>query len=95
MAATGTGKGSTAAAVLVATAIALGAAVAATYARYGSFDPCEWMEQDLAARSGLPRLAVRARIRAQFLLEGVAAPDAGQCILAWWEFRAEGVPEER
>lgn len=71
------------------------AAGGATYARYGSFDPCDWMEQDLAARSDLPRLVVRARIQAMFLMDGIADPDLRQCTLAWWRTRREDLPEGR
>lgn len=71
---------------------ALVAAALATYVRYQSFDPCVWMEQDLAAKSGLPRLVARGRIQAQFLVEGVIEPDVGECITAWWDLRADGVP---
>ncbi len=67
------------------------AASAATYARYESFDPCIWMEQDLAADSGLPVVVTRARIQAEFLLRGIADPDAADCLFAWWEFRADGL----
>lgn len=70
------------------------AAGGATYARYGSFDPCDWMEQDLAERSGSPRLIVRARIQARFLMDGISDPDLRQCTLAWWRARAEALPED-
>ncbi|MEX0923282.1 MAG: hypothetical protein WD489_10200 [Rhodovibrionaceae bacterium] len=76
---------------LVLFAALLLAAAAATYARYESFDPCVWIEQDLAAENGLPRLVVRARIQAEFLLRGIADPDAADCLLAWWDFRADGL----
>ena len=65
------------------------AASAATYIHYRSFDPCVWMEKDIAKKSGLPRLAAKARIQSRFLIEGITHPDPGQCMLAWWEFRAE------
>lgn len=64
------------------------AASAATYIQYQSFDPCVWMEQDIAADTGLPRFAAKARIQSQFLIQGIIHPDAGQCVMAWWEFRA-------
>ena len=65
------------------------AASAATYIQYRSFDPCVWMEQDIAAEAGLPRFVAKARIQIQFLVEGITRPDTGQCVLAWWGFRAE------
>ena len=68
-------------------------AVIATYARYESLSPCDWMEQDLAGQSDLPLIVIQGRIRANFLLRGIANPGAYDCVLAWWKFRAEGVPE--
>ena len=65
------------------------AAGAATYVHYQSFDPCVWMEKDIANRSGLPRLAAKARIQSQFLIRGIADPNAGECVMAWWEYRAD------
>ena len=78
--------------LIFSTLIVLAAAIA-TYARYGSFDPCQWMEQELAQESGLPRLVVRARIHGEFLLQGIADPYAGECITAWWDYRADGLPK--
>ena len=69
------------------------AAVAATYWRYQSFDPCDWMAHDLEEQTGLPELIVQARIKAYFLLDGVADPGPQDCLLAWWEVRREGLPE--
>lgn len=71
--------------------IAAVAASGATYYRYGTFDPCDWMEQDLAKQSGLPRLVAKAKVRAELLIDGVTQPDFGQCTLAWWKFRADEV----
>ena len=70
------------------------AATVATYVRYESLDPCDWMERDMARQSGLPRLVVRARIHAEFLLEGITEPSATECLSSWWEFRAEGASQE-
>ncbi len=70
------------------------AATAATYVRYESLDPCDWMERDMAQQSGLPLLVVRARITAEFLLEGITDPSATDCLARWWEIRAEGVSQE-
>jgi len=72
-------------------AIGLAASIA-TWSRYESFDPCMWMEQDLAKESSLPRLAVRARIQAEFLLRGIRSPGPYQCLQAWWKFRADNLP---
>ncbi len=63
---------------------------AATYHRYESFDPCDWMEQDLAVQSGLPLLVVQGQVKAKFLLEGVIDPNPYQCIKAWWQLKANG-----
>ena len=35
-------------------------AVVATYARYQSFDPCDWMMRDLTESSSLPDIVVAA-----------------------------------
>ena len=69
------------------------AAVAATYARYQSLHPCDWMQQNMVQTYDLPALLIRARIRAAFLLDGVFDPTPGDCLLKWWEFKAEGLPE--
>ena len=69
------------------------AATVATYARYASLDPCDWMEQDMAETSGLPLLLVQARIRGAFLLDGTLDPGPTDCLLKWWDFRANGLPE--
>ena len=66
----------------------------ATYARYQSLHPCDWMEQDLAAHSSLPRVAVELQISAAFLLEGITNPGPGDCLVKWWDWRREGLPQE-
>jgi hypothetical protein len=52
------------------------------------------MEEDLAAQSNLPRVAIELQIGAAFLLEGIADPSAGDCLLQWWDWRREGLPLE-
>lgn len=69
--------------------ILLLAASGATYTRYESLHPCDWLEQDVATEQGLPRLIAKARIHAEFLLEGVTEPSAYQCLSGWWEVRAQ------
>jgi len=69
-------------------------AAIATYGRYESLDPCEWMKRDLTAQSGLPPMAVELQISAGFLLDGITAPDAGDCLVKWWEWRREGLPQQ-
>jgi hypothetical protein len=69
-------------------------AVIATYARYESLDPCDWMEHDLAAESSLPQVAVELQISAAFLLDGITEPTPGDCLVKWWDWRREGLPEQ-
>lgn len=69
-------------------------AVGATFMRYESFSPCDWIEADLAESSDLPLLVIQSRVSAYFLLDGIVNPDFGDCLLGWWEFRLEGIPEE-
>ncbi len=72
--------------------IALGlllAAVVAAYVRYQSLDPCDWLERDMTQRSGMPGLVVRGRIRAEFLIQGIANPGPADCLTGWWSFRSE------
>ncbi len=77
---------------LASIAVVLIASIA-TFVRYESFDPCDWMEQDLASQSGLPRIVVNARVQSQFLIKGIIDPGIGQCLLAWWNFRLDGLPD--
>lgn len=71
----------------------LAAASVATWLRYGSLNPCDWMEQDRVERSGLPAMVVQAEIAARFLLDGITDPQPLDCLPAWWEQRAEQIPE--
>ena len=66
------------------------AAAAATIFRYGSLDPCVWLEKDMAAASSLPLIAVQAQIALKLGLE----PAPYECLDAWWTIRTEGLPEE-
>jgi hypothetical protein len=70
------------------------AAVAATYARYQSLDPCDWMMRDLAESSNLPDIVVEARVRSAFLLDGITEPTSSDCLTGWWQLRSEMLPEE-
>ena len=74
-------------AVVILVAIA---GTAATYVRYRSLDPCDWMAQDLTAYFDLPAAVVQAKIRADFLLQGVVEPGPQDCLLEWWRLRREG-----
>ncbi len=66
------------------------AGAGATYFRYQSLDPCDWMEQDLAAHFDLPAVVVQAKIRAEFLLQGIVEPDPRDCLFEWWRLRRDG-----
>jgi len=79
---------------VVLVAVLAGAAMGATYWRYQSLDPCDWMTRDLVKASDLPELVVIAKIRAEFLLEGVTDPDPGQCLFKWWALRRDGLAQE-
>ena len=70
------------------------AASIATFVRYQSLHPCDWMEQDLSDQWSVPRLVARAKIRAEFLLDGVAEPGPSECLFGWWEMRAEAVEQK-
>ena len=63
------------------------AAAAATLVRYGSLDPCVWLEKDLIEDSGLPPAVVRLQIRAAFFVDGVTDPGPLDCLLEWWDRR--------
>lgn len=77
--------------VLIVIGLAVAATIA-TYARYQSLNPCDWMAQDLAQQTGLPPLVVRVRIRTAFLIDGITDPGPSDCLFGWWEFRTEGLP---
>jgi len=63
---------------------------AATYHRYQSFNPCDWMEQDLIVQSSLPKLVVQGKVKAKFLLQGIIDPTPVQCVKMWWKLKADG-----
>ena len=66
------------------------AGAGATYYRYRSLDPCDWMLQDLTAHFGLPSAVIEAKIRAEFLLQGIVEPSPRDCLFEWWRLRREG-----
>ncbi len=80
--------------VVITLLILVVAAAGATFWRYQSFDPCEWLKQDMAAKSDLPGLFVEGQIRWDFLFDGVADPDGMQCLKKWWNFRADEEPKK-
>ncbi|MCG8355066.1 MAG: hypothetical protein MI920_05805 [Kiloniellales bacterium] len=79
---------------LVIVCLLIVAAGAATFYRYQSFSPCDWMHQDLVEQTGLPELVIEARIKAVFLLDGITDPAPHECLVEWWEVRLNGLPEE-
>ncbi len=78
---------------LIAMTLAV-AASAATYARYESLDPCDWMARDMSQDSELPLFIIKARIRAEFLLDGITDPTLFECLSKWWKVRAEGASQQ-
>ena len=66
--------------------MALVPAVAATYFCYGSLDPCDRTEQDMADCSGSPRIVAPTAIHTKFLLDGITEPTFRDCLRGWWRF---------
>lgn len=66
---------------------------AATLAQFGSLHPCVWLRIDAARASDLPDSLVDARLRAIFLLHGIASPGPSDCIAEWWRVRRRGLPD--
>lgn len=75
--------------ILIVVGIAIAGTIA-TYARYKSLNPCDWMEQDLAQRSNMPLIILQGQIRANFLLKGITTPGPYECVLEWWRLRGSG-----
>ena len=75
--------------VLLLIVILIGAAALATFARYQSLHPCDWLERDMIAASEMPEIWVIARLRARFLMEGITEPGMLDCLDGWWSFRIE------
>ncbi len=69
------------------------AAAIATFARYESFDPCDWLEHDMTRSLGMPKVVAQARIRAGFMLRGIVEPTSRECLGDWWQLKAEGLPK--
>ncbi len=69
-------------------------AAGATFIRYQSFDPCVWIETDMAEESDLPLIVVQSQISAYFLLDGIVTPTLQECLVGWWDFRIDGIPTE-
>ena len=69
-------------------------ASSATFARYGNFNPCDWTAQDHAGSTAIPKIVWAGRLKAKFLLEGIAQPSYSDCMLTWWASRAEDAVEK-
>lgn len=66
------------------------AAAGATLFRYGSLDPCVWMETDLAEQP----ILVQAEIRARLLVDNLNNPATQDCLTTWWEIRRNSLAGE-
>jgi len=69
-------------------------ASSATFGRYGNFNPCDWTAQDHAGSSAIPKIVWAGRLKAKFLAEGITQPSYSDCMLAWWESRADDAAEK-
>ena len=61
------------------------------FVRYGSGHPCDWLEHDMAVKSGLPRLAIQGVLAAQFAGDD---PTAAICIRRWVDLHVNGVEDQ-
>jgi hypothetical protein len=83
--------------VLVLVFVVIAAGVVATYARYDSLHPCDWLLRDMTAASDLPgppevvEPLVEGWIRGRFLLDGITEPGFRDCLDGWWTFRIEEI----
>lgn len=77
--------------MLVLVIVVIAAGVVATFTRYGSLHPCDWLLHDMTAASDMPEIWVETRIRARFFLDGVTEPGALDCLEGWWTFRIEEI----
>lgn len=66
-------------------------AAAGLFFRYGSAHPCEWYLHDLTAKSGMPKLLVRAYVHAR---NGGEDPGVGRCLKGWFEVHTDGVESQ-
>ena len=69
-------------------------AFGATFGHYGNFDPCDWTAQDQAEFTSIPKIVWTGRLKAKFLIEGIVQPSYSDCMLAWWEIRADDAAEK-
>ena len=61
------------------------------FVRYGSGHPCDWLLHDMAAKSGLPRLAIQGVLAAQFAGE---EPTVRICLGRWADLHVNGVEDQ-
>lgn len=67
------------------------AAIGATFWRYQSLHPCDWLQKDMVEASGQPDFWVEIRIKARFLLDGITEPSLENCLNGWWTYRIEEI----
>jgi hypothetical protein len=83
--------------VFVLVFVVIAAGIVATYARYGSLHPCDWLHKDMLAASDLPgppevvEPLVEGWITTRFLLDGITEPTALDCLEGWWSFRIDEI----
>ena len=69
-------------------------AAGATFGRYGNFDPCDWTTQDQADTTAVPKIFWEGRLKAKFLVKGITNPSFSECMITWWESRADDAIEK-
>ena len=65
------------------------AGIAATFARYGSLHPCDWLLHDMVDASDMPEPLVEPSVQLRLLFDGLIQPTALDCLDRWWSFRIE------
>ncbi|MGE0254396.1 MAG: hypothetical protein AB7N54_08840 [Alphaproteobacteria bacterium] len=65
-------------------------AAGATWVRYGSLSPCDWMVTDLAEQLNVPEGVAALKIRTDLALRGITDPKPGECLVEWWRIRIDG-----
>ena len=66
-------------------------AVIGIFIRYGSADPCDWLAYDMADKSGLPQIAIRGILTAQFAGEN---PTRLHCLGRLADLHVNGVEDQ-
>ena len=75
--------------ITVIAGVLCAAVASGAYFWYGSFDACDWYEQDMAARLDAPRMIARAAIKTKFLLDGITEHTFRDCLHGWWNDKTE------